>query len=108
MPDMTANDVLVHTLTASQGMLMRFTEDLNADEYLHRPTAKSNCVAWLVGHLALSDRNVLSKRLGVGDLPSLPDGFEKKFSRDEGCPQASEFGDVTTLRGIFSQHRDRF
>src|SRR4051794_10284162 len=107
MPDITANDIIVHSLTGSQAMLMRFTEDLKADEYLHRPAPGANCAAWLLGHLALSDRSILSKRLGAVDLPTLPDGFEKAFSRDEGCPQAAQFGDVSILRGIFNKHRDR-
>ena len=107
MPDLTATDIIVHSLTASQAMLMRFTEDLKPDEYLHRTAPGANCAAWLLGHLALSDRSVLSKRLNVGDLPTLPEGFEKTFSRDEGCPQANQFGDVSILRNIFNQHRDR-
>jgi hypothetical protein len=89
-------------------MLMRFTEDLQPQEYLHRPTPKANCAAWLIGHLALTDRNMLKKVCNVSDLPPLPEGFEKRFSRDEGCPQAEDFGDVKILRDIFNQHRDRF
>src|SRR2546423_4929893 len=104
---MTANEVLMHSLVVSQTMLMRYTEDFQPGDYLHRPTTKANCAAWLLGHLALTDRRLLRDRLSVGDLPSLPDGFEKQFSRDEGCPQAAEFGDVSLLRGIFSQHRER-
>src|SRR5438874_1385447 len=97
---MTANDVLVHSLVVSQSMLMRYTEDFQPVDYLHRPTAKANCAAWLLGHLALTDRRMLRDRLNVGDLPSLPGGFEQQFSRDEGCPQAGQFGDVSVLRGV--------
>jgi uncharacterized damage-inducible protein DinB len=107
MPELTANDIIVHSLTGSQMLLMRYTEDLKPEEYLHRTAPGANCAAWLLGHLALSDRSVLSKRLNVGDLPTLPEGFEKAFSRDEGCPQANSFGDVSMLRGIFNQHRER-
>src|SRR4051812_34347503 len=81
MPDLTAADIIVHSLTASQAMLMRYTEDLKPEEYLHRTAPGANCAAWLLGHLVLSDRSVLGKRLNVGDLPTLPDGFEKAFSR---------------------------
>jgi uncharacterized damage-inducible protein DinB len=37
----------------------------------------------------------------------LPDGFEKQFSREQGCPEAQTFGDVSRLLPIFDQHRDR-
>ena len=84
-----------------------FTEDLSPQEMLHRTTPKANCAAWLIGHLTLTDRMML-ERLGVTDLPTLPgDDFEKRFSRDEGCPQAETFGDVATLLAAFETHRDR-
>ena len=101
----TPNDVLVHNLIATQLMVQRFTADLQPSEYLHRPTEKANCAAWTVGHLALSDRNLL-KMLG-GDLPAVPEGFEKRFSREEGCPQASDFGDVAAIVPLFDAHRTR-
>ena len=102
----TANDAIAHSLTLSGGMLHRYADDLTPQEMLHRPTPKANCAAWTIGHLVLTERNLL-KRLGVSDLPALPDGFEKRFSRDEGCPQASEFGDVSRLLALFDQHRNR-
>src|SRR5213596_2411696 len=105
MPGMqTINDAIVRALTQSQLMLNRMTADLTPQEYLHRPCAKANCAAWTIGHLVLSERNAL-KRLGVSDLPPLPEGFEKRFSRDEGSPQAAEFGDVSNLVPLFNQHR---
>jgi uncharacterized damage-inducible protein DinB len=100
----SVNDALAQTLTNSQMLLQRYTADLTPQEYLHRPAEKANCAAWTIGHLALSDRNLL-KRFGVTDLPALPDGFEKRFSRDAGCPQADDFGDVSNLMNVFNEHR---
>jgi hypothetical protein len=102
----TVNDVVAQSLTQSAMLLNRYTADLTPQEYLHRPAPKANCVAWTIGHLILSDRGVL-KRLGHADLPALPDGFEKRFSRDEGCTQATEFGDTSILLPLFNQHRQR-
>ena len=102
----TATDIIVKGLTSSQMMVHRYADDLKGDEFLHRPTAKANCAAWTIGHLVLSDRSCLT-RFGVTDLPPLPDGFEKRFSRDEGCPQAGEFGDLSVLLPLFDQHRAR-
>ena len=101
----TANDAIAFALSTSQTMFKRFLADLSPQDYLHRPTPKANCAAWIVGHLALSDRSVL-KRLGA-PLPELPEGFEKRFSRDEGCPQADEFGDLSRLVDVFDEHRGR-
>jgi uncharacterized damage-inducible protein DinB len=101
----SAGDVIAHSLTTSKSMMHRFVDDLSPQEFLHRPAEKANCAAWLIGHLILSERGGL-KTLGA-DLPSLPDTFEQRFSRDEGCPQAAEFGDVAQLMPLFDQHRDR-
>ena len=102
----TPNEAIAHGLNNSKLMLHRFTDDLKPDELLHRPTSKANCAAWLIGHLALTDRRMLVLLGQEAKLPKLPDRFEKRFSRDEGCPQASEFGDASTLLPIFDQHRD--
>lgn len=100
-----ANEAIAHSLSVSAGLLNRYVADLTPEEYLHRPTEKANCVAWLIGHLILIDRRGLTM-LGVTDLPPLPAGdFEKRFSRDEGCPQASDFGDVENLMPLFDKHR---
>ena len=102
----TPNDVIVHSLTATRQMLLGFVEDLTPQEYLHRPAPKVNCAAWLLGHLTPTDRRIMSTCLDATDLPPLPDGFDKRFSRDEGGPQADEFGDVTGLAPLFASHRD--
>lgn len=101
----TANDVIVHALTCTHAILNRFTADLQPHEYLHRPVEKANCAAWTVGHLALTDRHVL-KQFGA-ELPPLPDGFDQRFSREEGCPEAGDFGDVSQVMPVFNEHRAR-
>lgn len=100
----TANDVIVHSLNTSLIIMGRFCNDLTPDEMLHRTTPKANCAAWTIGHLVLSERGALEV-FGVTPPPLPDDAFEKRFSRDEGCPQASEFGDVTILMPLFNQHR---
>ena len=101
----TTNQAIAFALKNSQGMVKRFVADLTPQEFLHRPTPKANCAAWLIGHLTLTERSAL-RRFGA-PLPELPEGFEHRFSRDEGCPQASEFGDVTNLVALFDEHRNR-
>lgn len=101
----TPNDTIAFALTTSHKLFNRFLADLGPGDYLHRPTPGANCAAWIVGHLALSDRGVLN-RLGAS-LPDLPEGFEKRFSRDEGCPQAEEFGDVSVIAPVLDEHRRR-
>ena len=101
---MTSNDAIVHTLMFSGTMLERFTADLTPQEYLHRPCGGANCAAWIVGHLILTERSVL-RGFNVTDLPPLPEGFEKRFARDEEAPRAQDYGDVTQLVPLFKRHR---
>jgi hypothetical protein len=103
---MTPNDAIAKALATSHALLKRYTADLTAQDYLHRPSPTANCAAWTIGHLVLTERRCLGT-FGVTDLPPLPDGFDKMFSRDEGCPQASTFGDVSVLMPLFDRHRER-
>ena len=102
----TANDILVASLASSQKLLNRYTADFGQKEWLHRPCAGGNAAAWIVGHLVVIERRVLGK-LGLGpeQLPAIPDGFEKRFARDEEAPKASEYGDVSILIPLFNAHR---
>ena len=103
---MTLNNLIVHSLTTSQALLQRFVADLSPQEYLHRAAPTGNCTAWVIGHLILSERNAL-QAAGVTDMPALPEGFEKKFPRDESAATCSDFGDISQLMPMFNQHRER-
>jgi uncharacterized damage-inducible protein DinB len=85
-------------------MLKVMVEDLKPEEYLHRAVSNSNCVAWLMGHLVLVERNFMT-RIGMNDLPELPDGFEQRYAHNEVAPHAQDYGDVTLLLPLFMQHR---
>lgn len=95
----------VYGIKTSQILLNGMVQDLSPEEFLHRPVAKANCAAWIVGHLILTDRQALA-RLGVNDLPELPEGFEQRFARDEHAPSAAEYGDVRLLQPLWNRHRD--
>ncbi|HZZ42279.1 MAG TPA: DinB family protein [Tepidisphaeraceae bacterium] len=101
---MTLQDSVAFALERSRNILQLFIADLTPAEFVHRSASKANCAAWIVGHLILSDRRVI-QLLGKTDLPPLPDGFEKRFSRDPGSPEAQEFGDAMILPALFDQHR---
>jgi hypothetical protein len=92
-------------LSASKLMVDMHTADLRGSDWLHRATPMANCAAWTVGHLVIADRRVLTL-LGVTDLPELPEGFEKRFARDETAPRASDFGDTSVLVPLFDKHRE--
>jgi hypothetical protein len=101
----TANDAIVHVLVTARNMGRRFCEDLKPDEMLHRPSPKANCAAWLLGHLTQTNRHIAQKYFNA-DLPPLPEGFDKKYSREEGAPQCTDFGDTSNLLPLYEQSFD--
>lgn len=103
----TASEALAAAIGKAADIVLFFTEDLKGNDWLHRPCAKANCAAWTMGHLILSARSMMSKA-GATDLPPLPEGFEKRFARDDTAPFAGDYGDVSQLREIFKQTHDRF
>jgi uncharacterized damage-inducible protein DinB len=98
-------NAIAYAITTSQILLDSFLKDISAEDYLHRPVAGANCAAWIVGHLVLTDRSVLG-RLGMKDLPALPDGFEQRFARNERAPAAADYGEVSVLRPLWNRHRE--
>jgi len=100
----TANEVMANGLVESQAYLHRFIDDLKPAEFLYRLAPKANCAAWILGHLALTDRRGLAA-LKVSEMPKLPEGFEKRFGRDEAAAMATDFGDLTILPKVFDENR---
>jgi len=102
----TPADVIVTALTAARKLLHRFVDDLKPHEFEHQSCDGANCAAWILGHLALTDRRILGW-LGATALPPLPDGFEARFKPTRVKAEAqSGFGDPAELIALFDAHRD--
>jgi hypothetical protein len=107
----TATDVLVDSLVSSRNFIVAFSKDLTPAELLHRTCPQANCVAWLLGHLSLTDRRVAALTAGpaaAAAFAPLPDGFDKRFGQKDGAPMAADFGDTSGLLATFEQTRDTF
>ena len=98
--------VLAFEFRSSGNLLAAYSEDLAKKELLHRPVNGANCAAWIIGHLVHTDRRAATL-MGVADLPPLPEGFEKRFSREGDAPKADEYGDVTMLVKLFRESREK-
>lgn len=103
----TAAEALSLSIRHAARIVLAMTEDLKGTDWTHRPCTGANCAAWIVGHLVMSSRSMM-QRCGHADLPSLPEGFNKRFARDETAPKSADYGDVSTLRDVFMQHHDLF
>ncbi|MFO0848730.1 MAG: DinB family protein [Gemmataceae bacterium] len=104
----TPSDALATTLVASQKLFHRYLDDLKPEHFAHQPMPGVNSAAWVVGHLALTDRRMLANRLGVTDLPPLPAGFEERFAATRAAAGTqADLGDSAELVALFDAHRSR-
>jgi len=100
-------EAIVSALRMSKRMLHRFVDDLKPHEFEVQASFGTNCIAWLIGHLAMTDRRSLGW-LGARNLPPLPPGFEEKFLKTgRSAESQTGFGDPKELIALFDEHRDR-
>ena len=100
----TANDVIAFALKASHTRFRAFVDDLTPTEFAAQPIPGVNSVAWMVGHLALTDRRILGLFGAV--LPSLPDGFEARFKTTrQPAGEQRDLGAPAELLAAFDTHR---
>lgn len=73
--EMTAKDAIRHTLDFCRHVLLQYVEDMSDADLLVRPVPSANHVAWQMGHLIVTERDILA---ALGRLtPPLPSGFEQ-------------------------------
>jgi uncharacterized damage-inducible protein DinB len=102
----TPNDVIVFSLKASQKRFHSYVDDLKPAEFEAQPIPGVNSVAWMLGHLALTDRRIIG--LLGGQVPELPAGFEDKFkTTKQAAGEQKGLGDPKELLAIFDAQRTK-
>lgn len=100
---MTTLENIVYQLEASRRMLHTFADDLTPAERLHRICPEGNCAAWIIGHLILTDRFLLSQL--AADLPAIPGDFEARFENKASATGRADYGDTSSLLALMDRHR---
>ena len=101
----TSTQAMAFALKSSHVLVHRMIDDLKPHEFEHQPMPGVNCAAWILGHLALTDRRQLTW-LGVANLPPLPDGFEERFTQTrKAAEKQSGLGDPAAIVAQFDLHR---
>jgi uncharacterized damage-inducible protein DinB len=100
------NDLIAFSLKASQVRFHSYVDDLKPAEFEAQPIPGVNSVAWMLGHLALTDRRIIG--LFGAEVPTLPDGFEAKFkTTKQPAGEQKGLGDPKELLAIFDAHRTK-
>lgn len=79
---MTAKESIRHSLATSERILLAYLNDLSDEDLLVRPIAGMNPIAWQVGHLIVSERN-MAETVKPGVSPPLSDAFTELHARDD-------------------------
>lgn len=102
---MDAIEVIKKSLGMSEMVSMSYLGDLTDEELMHRPHTECNHVNWQVGHLIVSE-NQMVQALNGAEMPTLPDGFADKYTK-ETCKSddAGQFADKETLMAAYKEQR---
>src|SRR5712692_5672465 len=75
---MNAKEAIRIALGAAERLLPMYLNDLSDADLLVRPVPNANHIAWQLGHLIKSERDLVTKQIPGADYPALPAGFEEQ------------------------------
>ncbi len=102
---MNAQEALKLTIGMGQFVGSAYLQDLTDADLMRRAAPGINHINWQLGHLILAEHNQINDLL-PGAMPSLPEGFDARYSRDAvGIDDPAAFFDKATLLKAFQQQR---
>lgn len=75
---MNTIDLIRRTIEFSNTVCSAYLSDLNDEELLLRPVEGANHIAWQLGHLIVSEHNLINL-ICPGSMPDLPLGFAERY-----------------------------
>lgn len=102
---MNANDAIKTTIETADMIAKTYLEDMTDEEMLHRPDPDCNHIKWQLGHLIVSDNEMING-CREGALPELPVGFKEAYSK-ETCTSdnADDFHSKAELLQLLASQR---
>lgn len=77
---MNAQTAIGNVLATGEMVGMAYIGDLSDAELMQRPHRKCNHINWQIGHLIVSENQLVGK---IATMPSLPSGFAEKYSKEK-------------------------
>jgi len=82
-----------------------YLADLSDADFMHRPHAECNHINWQVGHLIVSEHNML-QGFAPGGMPPLPEGMAARYSKETaGSDDPSRFMSKSELMAAYKTQR---
>jgi uncharacterized damage-inducible protein DinB len=103
---MDAKSAIRIAIESASTIVNGYLSDLTDAQLFHRPAPGCNHINWQLGHLILSEHNMMEGCF-PGEMPSLPEGFTARYSRDN-CQsdEANQFDSKGTLMALHREQRE--
>jgi len=102
---MNAREAIKLAIEMGDMVSLPYLEDLNDAELMRRPCPGCNHINWQVGHLIVSENEMMNQAI-PGSLPALPTGFAEKYSKETATSDdASKFSKKDELLKIHKAQR---
>lgn len=103
---MGPHEALEASLANAQMILKAYIGDMSDADILVRPLPGMNHIAWQMGHLVVSENQLMSE-MCPDSMPALPDGFAEKYTKETaGSDDASQFLSKQEYVDLYEQQRD--
>lgn len=103
---MKATDVIRIALGHSTTILERYLKGLDDADLLVRPIKGMNCIAWQLGHLLSTERQLV-EAVKPGSCPALPAGFDEIHGKDADKPgESSRYLTKSEYETLWTQQRE--
>jgi hypothetical protein len=78
---MNFKDAVRASLRISDSLVQQYIDDITPEEMFVQPVPDANHIAWQIGHLIVSERNLVEAAV-PGSMPPLPEGFAELHRRN--------------------------
>lgn len=102
---MDARQAIQINLDMAETVGLSYVSDLTDEELLLRPHPECNHINWQLGHLIVSEHQLMSK-IAAHRMPCLPDGFETRYAKENAkSDNPAKFATKQTLLDTYRQQR---
>lgn len=102
---MNASEAIKLNINTAQMICQGYLADLTDADLLVRPVPGANHIAWQLGHLLVSEHEMMQEAF-PGSMPALPTGFAEKYTNDTSkLDSAGAFHPKTAYLTVLEQQR---
>lgn len=103
---MNSREAIRLSLDSGNMISMAYLDDMTDEELMKRPHEGCNHIKWQLGHLIVSD-NQMVNGAAPGSMPDLPEGFAEKYTKEtSSSDDPAAFDSKEDLLALYQQQRE--